>query len=228
LLSTNIKIASVRMFRDSLYAYIDPLERRIEGLEDTVKWLDDTDRRIEDTLNDILIRLTVPTLDEEVVGRPAEKLWAVKSSPYSYQPLGASHSEIRILILYSLYSSPKEQDPIACELLHASLGLNTLKSKANRTSKALQMFNTLSYTWGNLEKKGSVTVDGHQFPVTENLEAALRHTRNLKPPSKATNIPIQSFWWIDAYCINQDDFLERNQQVNMMTRIYKEASGVHI
>jgi hypothetical protein len=32
--------------------------------------------------------------------------------------------------------------------------------------------------------------------------------------------------WIDALCINQDDFLERNQQVTMMGRIYSSCREV--
>lgn len=72
-------------------------------------------------------------------------------------------------------------------------------------------------------------IDGHRFPVTENLHAALRHLRNFQPPSfKAVSGVRRSFWWIDAICINQEDVLERNQQVNLMTRIYRKATGVHI
>jgi hypothetical protein len=80
-----------------------------------------------------------------------------------------------------------------------------------------------------VEKKKPVVIEGHQFPVTENLESALRRLRNFKDPSaKASSGVSRSFWWIDAICINQEDVLERNQQVNLMTRIYKKAAGVHI
>jgi hypothetical protein len=74
-----------------------------------------------------------------------------------------------------------------------------------------------------------VIIEGHRFPVTENLESALRNLRNVKDASsKSESSVIRSFWWIDAICINQEDVLERNQQVNLMTRIYKKAVGVHI
>jgi len=74
-----------------------------------------------------------------------------------------------------------------------------------------------------------VIIEGHRFPVTENLESALRNLRNFKDSSsKSTGSVTRSFWWIDAICINQEDVLERNQQVNLMTRIYKKAIGVHI
>jgi hypothetical protein len=74
-----------------------------------------------------------------------------------------------------------------------------------------------------------VIIDGHRFPVTENLQSALQTFRNLEDPAvKSSSNVIRSFWWIDAICINQEDVLERNQQVNLMTRIYKKAVGVHI
>jgi hypothetical protein len=34
--------------------------------------------------------------------------------------------------------------------------------------------------------------------------------------------------WTDALCINQDDILERNVQVSLMSRIYREARTVLI
>jgi hypothetical protein len=79
-----------------------------------------------------------------------------------------------------------------------------------------------------MEKKGSVIIEGHRFPVTENLESALRRLRHLNTASDSARAVTRSFWWIDAICINQVDVLERNQQVNLMTRIYKKAIGVHI
>lgn len=36
----------------------------------------------------------------------------------------------------------------------------------------------------------------------------------------------QNFVWIDAVCINQGDILERNSQVNMMGRIFRDAQSI--
>src|SRR5436190_22475488 len=108
---------------------IEPLESRIKEVEGRVKG-------IEDTLGEILKRLSPHLLDEEDAGLSVEKaLLAAKSDPYSYRPLDASRNEIRILVLYS---SLEEQDPIACELLHASLDHNVLRDPANRSSMALK------------------------------------------------------------------------------------------
>jgi hypothetical protein len=192
---------------------------RFEALERRVK-------SIEDTLNNVVIQLRAPAANEDVDSQSVENVLSVtKSGPYLYRSLDVSSREIRILVLYS---SPDDQDPIACELLHVSLDHNPSEGPVNQTTVALQTFNTLSYTWGDLVKKSSVTIEGHRFPVTENLESALRHMRNLKATSKSANSRTRSFWWVDAICINQDDVLERNQQVNLMTMIYKKAASVHI
>ena len=126
---------------------------RFEALEGRVKG-------IEDMLHDILVRLGGPAVDEDVAGQSVETLSSViKNGPYPYRPLDASRSETRILVLYS---SLDEQDPIACELLHASLDHNSSKGSVNLTSMALQTFNTLSYMWGNLEKKLTIV----EWPLT--------------------------------------------------------------
>ena len=118
---------------------IAPLEQRVTGIESRLK-------EIENTLNTILQHLGSLTLHEEDAGISVEKtLLDAKTGPYTYRPLDASRSEIRILVLLS---SVKEQDPIACELLHASLDHNPLTGPANRSSVALEKFNTLSYTVG--------------------------------------------------------------------------------
>jgi hypothetical protein len=91
----------------------------------------------------------------------------------------------------------------------------------------LPMFYALSYTWGTLEKTASVIIEGHQFPVTQNLEAALRRMRRWRMETTGNSIA-RAYWWIDAICINQADDLERNQQVALMTRIYKKCSGVQV
>lgn len=59
--------------------------------------------------------------------------------------------------------------------------------------------------------------NGHECTVTKNLGAALQ---KLRLPDGARKI------WIDALCINQDDVLERNEQVRLMGEIYSRCSRV--
>jgi hypothetical protein len=67
----------------------------------------------------------------------------------------------------------------------------------------------LSYVWGDSELV--ILLNGHEFRVTKNLEAALRHLRRL-----------QDIWtlWIDAISINQYDVHERSLQAPLMVNIY--------
>jgi len=183
--------------------------------------------RVEDALNKILEKFLMPKLEEPDSPKPAEKPAEVtKSGPYVYRPLDTSKNEIRILLLYS---SKEDEDPVKCELLTFGLDDDT-RARAARTrfGAMVKMFKALSYTWGDLQKTDQITLEGHQFPVTKNLSSALRRLRNLNQAAMKTNQSMPSFWWIDAICINQDDVLERNQQVALMTRIYKKSLGVHI
>ena len=95
---------------------------------------------------------------------------------------------------------------------------SSLFSFGNKTPSAPTThpaYNALSYTWGSPEKTSFIVVNGSQFPVTPNLEAALRRLHGTV-----------QYLWVDAICINQDDIHERNSQVSLMRSIYKTASRV--
>ncbi|KAK3988766.1 ankyrin repeat-containing domain protein [Cladorrhinum sp. PSN332] len=79
-------------------------------------------------------------------------------------------------------------------------------------------FEALSYEWG--ERTGTIPVQcGNGYlPVTPNLKAVLRRLRR---PDKTRLL------WIDALCINQESIPERNQQVPLMTRIYRTTYKVN-
>lgn len=96
-------------------------------------------------------------------------------------------------------------DEINCMLSHEALGPNTPPYEA------------LSYTWGSGYSLQCITLNGTPFHVTKNLEAALRH---LRKPYETRLV------WMDAISINQDDDIERGQQVQLMRRIYTLAKQV--
>ena len=121
-----------------------------------------------------------------------------------HEPLQLHASEIRLL---SIHPSSSENDKIECSLATLLLHDN-LK------------FTALSYVWGNPDITESITVNGKQMNVTTNLASALRHIR-------ATGIrEILDSIWIDAICINQQNILERNHQVQIMGSIYRAATLV--
>lgn len=118
---------------------------------------------------------------------------------YPYQPLGKS-DEIRLLYL----QPGAGDDEIACTISHASLG-------------EPPVYEALSYTWGDNRRSYSIRCERHLVYVTENLHAGLHR---LRYPDRPRTL------WVDAICINQDDTLERNQQVLIMRNVYSGAGQV--
>jgi hypothetical protein len=112
----------------------------------------------------------------------------------------------------------------------------------------------LSYTWATyLSSMTSVNafahkinLNGQQIQVTHNLGLALNaildqvtSSPDLSKRATALQLIIEPFtfdgpivpkywkyFWIDALCIDQSNVLERNHQVNLMSRIYSKAAFV--
>ncbi|KAI4695216.1 uncharacterized protein J4E84_001841 [Alternaria hordeiaustralica] len=82
-------------------------------------------------------------------------------------------------------------------------------------------YNALSYMWGDATQTDRVVVDGAAIPVAWNLTRALEYLRDF-----AGSEPLRI--WIDAICIDQNNFEERAEQVAMMRTIYHNASCVRI
>ncbi|KAH6644754.1 heterokaryon incompatibility protein-domain-containing protein [Boeremia exigua] len=83
-------------------------------------------------------------------------------------------------------------------------------------------YEALSYTWGDLADTREISCGGAEvgtshLMVTTNCYSALN---SLRMPDKPRTL------WIDAICINQDDFDEREAQVAMMRSIYSGATQV--
>ncbi|KAJ9143520.1 hypothetical protein NKR23_g6600 [Pleurostoma richardsiae] len=79
-------------------------------------------------------------------------------------------------------------------------------------------YEALSYVWGLSTEGHTITLDDRgNIPVTDNLFAALRRLRNRD---------MRRVLWVDSLCINQQSIEERNEQVQMMGRIYNSATSV--
>lgn len=128
-----------------------------------------------------------------------------RPSGIPWDPL-VGNDEIRVLLLEPGAFS----DPLRGRLVTVSL--STLRHK--------DKYEAISYLWG----ESSDTYDTLHFPngtlgLRENLTHALRH---LRLESTARRL------WIDALCINQEDFEEKTQQIPLMGTIYEKASRVVI
>jgi hypothetical protein len=97
----------------------------------------------------------------------------------------------------------------------------------------------LSYTWGPPFPTAEILIDDQPFIIREDLSLALRAIRRLVDEyncksedaggfryEEGTNPSTWKYFWIDAISINQNDVLERNHQVNLMSKIFSQASLV--
>jgi hypothetical protein len=137
---------------------------------------------------------------------------------YHYSSLDVTKNEIRVL---ALHHADNFTDPIIAELKNHSLDDESYTT----------MYQALSYTWGPPVFDGSIQLNGCAFPVTENLETALRFMRGKRQGPYGAVWPASAgptLWWIDQICINQSDVDERNHQISLMRRIYKLASAVSV
>lgn len=129
---------------------------------------------------------------------------ALPTQVYHYTSLDPTTRGIRLLVLLP---SNEEWTQTECLLTQVSLNENP-------------EYEALSYAWGSQnEKIGTVSLEGKPFPVTHNLEVALRHLRLKEDPRTL---------WVDALSINQIDHEEKSLQVQQMKSIFQLATAVVI
>jgi hypothetical protein len=129
-------------------------------------------------------------------------------TPFSYDESAFnSHDQIRLLTLLPRKNSSENLDK-------GIFSIATLLESVNWADKPPYI--ALSYTWGDSTHLESILVNGQTTDITISLYEALHELQS--------NEPIQI--WVDAICINQNDDLEKSEQVKQMTEIYKAATSV--
>jgi hypothetical protein len=141
---------------------------------------------------------------------------------YQYQPLNAQNNEIRLLHpIYETNPGALAKVPISGPINKTCVTPDLPMDFELRTVSQddAPVYTALSYVWGDAKTSKEITVDGSALPITENLEVALHHMQydDVRPAI-----------WIDAICINQSDYDEKNDQVPRMSRIYSNARNVLI
>jgi len=133
------------------------------------------------------------------------------NASFRYEPLNDASSNIRVLHLSSVLSS---DGIIQCTLVHATTSTR---------------YACLSYRWGEegAQQQNSISINGTNFTVRDNLFQFLSTMRTTAPPEHAIFDPLMGYW-IDAISINQNDGSEKNRQVARMGPIYEQAEYVHV
>ncbi|KAI4163993.1 MAG: hypothetical protein LQ342_002490 [Letrouitia transgressa] len=137
-----------------------------------------------------------------------------KYKEYSYEELPKNPGSIRVLRLQGNSSVNAE---VECELL---------KMNFDRDKDLDYPYEALSWCWGTAKTTQQIIIlEGEKNKrrlsksVTPDLVAALKALR-YRTKSR--------FLWIDQVCIDQDNSLEKNHQVEMMADIYGRATKVCI
>lgn len=83
----------------------------------------------------------------------------------------------------------------------------------------LQEYVAISYAWGDKEDKEQILLNGVKHPIPSSLFGALMALREKRE---------KVFVWADALCINQQNMVEKSNQIKLMASIYAKAKFVAI
>ncbi|KXT11517.1 hypothetical protein AC579_8514 [Pseudocercospora musae] len=121
--------------------------------------------------------------------------------------------QIRLLRLRpGHHGSPLIADLQVADLLHD-------EGVLLHASQERVFYDSLSHCWGPQDFLCPLLLRDGTFPITRSVHDALQRIRSKNR---------DQYLWIDAICINQEDDVEKSQQVSKMLAIFKKASHVVI
>lgn len=137
---------------------------------------------------------------------------------FTHQPLDLDTASVRLVEVLPLGPDGEVKCKIRPAMLHTSI------------------FTCVSYVWGPHNETHWITIDDKPFEVRKNLWSFLNVVSTLRSKTLEgtdlldvheldTERCFQSLW-IDALCIDQENVLERNHQVQQMGQIYSNAEHV--
>ncbi|KAN0122729.1 Heterokaryon incompatibility protein (HET) domain containing protein [Hyaloscypha variabilis] len=130
-----------------------------------------------------------------------QKKLSARRATFKHKPVRGSN-QIRLLRVRPRYLSKNQQ--MHCDMVHVDL-----------TSPP--QYTAISYRWGLADEEPLfIMIDDAPFPIFKSLYTLLLAKRKSRH---------HVLFWIDAICINQSDDKEKSQQVNLMRRIFEEASS---
>ncbi|KAI4280027.1 MAG: hypothetical protein L6R38_004788, partial [Xanthoria sp. 2 TBL-2021] len=126
---------------------------------------------------------------------------------YEYKPL--QESQIRLLTITSIGN-----DGITCDLEQSEF-------------EHSPTYDALSYAWGEQDSnQPTLQCSDRCISISPHLNSALeRFYKNWENDDASDRLPYPRIW-VDAACINQNDHVEKAQQVTKMAQIYTRARRV--
>ncbi len=103
--------------------------------------------------------------------------------------------------------------------INGDIRLVTLERGDGRDDIRCKMYVALSYEWGRIGEGSRIWINGGVRKIGSSLFNALVHLRRADE---------DLVLWVDALCINQQNLGERNHQVELMGKIYSQATQVVI
>lgn len=132
-----------------------------------------------------------------------------------FQPLDRARNEIRLLRVQPSLDTEKI---LVCNLETVALGIFDTTDSWYSYFFYRSAYEALSYTWGDEPACVEIFLNGKIWMIRPNLNDALRRLRR---PIDTLHI------FVDALCIDQNNLDEKNWQVGLMSRIYRQATVVH-
>lgn len=127
---------------------------------------------------------------------------------FTYSALSDSKTIIRLLrIKKGIFRA----DPIDCDVIAVPLG-------------EAPAYGALSYCWGRDPKVEKILCNGKVFNARATREGASKRYR----ASFGVGSDKEEYLWADAICINQDDMVEKGDQLLLMRDIYAKAQTVYV
>ena len=116
--------------------------------------------------------------------------------------------------------APSPLDPSLAQIRLLDIDLGSAQLTCRRRVASLYnkpSFAALPYVWGDPADLVAISIDSEQAHITRTLYDALVWCRSWRSGLSL---------WADAICINKNDVDEKNSQVRLMVRVYREASHV--
>jgi len=123
----------------------------------------------------------------------------VLRSAFCYSPINSFFGEIRVLNIHP--GSPNDKIILTFDILR-------IENDSNLDLEAV------SYKWGSPEGEHRIQLDDQLFIVTSSQMKMIQDLRDLNRIHRV---------WIDALCINQKNVSERNQQVQLMRKVFRNS-----